>query len=200
MIVVVEGISAAGKTSWCRRHGAGHVVAESRPAGPAPDRDSDPRGAARFWIEENARRWQAAREMAARAGLAVCDTDPLKLHYSYGLWRIGKLAGEHWRFERDLAREAVAQGRLGLADLYLVSRIGPDGARVRRDADPSRTRRNFELHVRLGPPLIEYYGAMDAVLPERVIWTLPEEGVPAAPPRDKGADLLLFDALIDRLP
>lgn len=200
MIVVVEGISAAGKTSWCRKHGAGHVVAESRPAGPVPDRDGDPQGAARFWIQENARRWQAAREMDERTGLAVCDTDPLKLHYSYGLWRIGALAREHWLFERDLTREAVAEGRLGLADLYLVSRIGPDAARARRDADPSRTRRNFELHSRLGPPLIEWYGAVEAVLPERVIWTLPEGGVPAARPRGKGHDLLLFDALIDRLP
>ena len=200
MIVVVEGISAAGKTSWCRRHGAGHLVEEARPDGPVPDRDLDPQGAARFWIAENVRRWRLARDMERRTGLAVCDTDPFKLHYSYGLWRIGALAGEHWRFERDLNRAAFAEGRLGFADLYLVSPIGADAARAQRDADPHRRRRNFDLHVRLGPALIDWYGAIETILPGRVVWELPEDGVPAAAARDKAGDLVLFDALMARLP
>lgn len=201
MLVVVEGVSAAGKTSWCERHGAGHVVAESRPAGPVPDRGHDPRGAAGFWVAENARRWQTARELAARTGLAVCDTDPLKLHYSYGLWRIGALAREHWLVERDLTREAIVTSQLGFADLYLVSRISEERARAQRGADASRSRRLFDLHVRLGPPLIDWYKAVETLLPGRVIWALPEDGVPTAEPRGNGdEDLALFDALIGRLP
>ena len=200
MIVVVEGISAAGKTSWCRRHGAGHLVEEARPDGPVPDRDADPQGAARFWIEENVRRWRLAREMEQRTGLAVCDTDPFKLHYSYGLWRIGALADVHWFFERDLNREAFAQGRLGLADLYLVSRIGADAARAQRDADSHRRRRNFDLHVRFGPALMDWYEAIETILPGRVVWELPADGVPAAPARAEGDALALFDALMARLP
>src|SRR5829696_1740983 len=199
MIVVVEGISAAGKTSWCRMHGGDHVVEEARPEGPVPDRQTDPLGAARFWIEENARRWRLAREMEERTGLAVCDTDPLKLHYSFGLWRIGGLAGETWLFERELAREAVAAGRLGFADLYLVRRIDADQARSQRDADPTRRRRNFDLHVRLEPPLMEWYRAVEAILPGRVTWSWPADGVPAADSRGRGDDPALFEALMDRL-
>ncbi len=29
MIVVVEGISASGKTSWCAKHGDGQIIAEN---------------------------------------------------------------------------------------------------------------------------------------------------------------------------
>ncbi len=199
MIVVVEGISAAGKTTWCRRHGAGHLVEESRPEGPVPDRETDPQGAARFWTEENARRWQLARETDERTGLAICDTDPLKLHYSFGLWRIGALARESWRFDRDLAREAVAAGRLGFADLYLIRRIDADQARAQRDSDATRRRRNFDLHVRLEPPLVEWYRAIEAILPGRVTWSWPADGVPAAEPRGRGNDLALFDALVGKL-
>ncbi len=199
MLVVVEGISAAGKTLWCRAHGAGHVVEEARPDGPVPDRADDPAGAARFWTAQNACRWQAAKEVAARTGLAVCDTDPLKLHYSFCLWRIGALEGEHWRFERGLARKAVAKGELGFADLYLVTRIDPELARAQRDADATRTRRNFELHLKLQPPLIEWYRGVEAILPGRVTWTLPESGVPKIEPRPRGDDAALFDTLMELL-
>ena len=200
MIVVVEGISAAGKTSWCRKHAAGQIVEEASPTLPVPDRESEPERAAAFWIEQNARRWQLAVEMEPLTSLAVCDSDPLKLHYSYGLWRIGWLAEEHWQLERDLTRRAVRDGRLGFADLYLVKPIAPDAARRQRDSDPSRTRRNFELHVRLGPPLIEWYRAVEAILPGRVRWDFPEQGIPAADPRARDEDAQLFDALIGRLP
>lgn len=199
MIVVVEGISAAGKTSWCRRNGVGHLVEESQPKGPVPDRETDPRGAARFWTEENARRWRLARDIEQRTGLAICDTDPLKLHYSFCLSRIGGLAREHWLFERDLAREFVAAGRIGFADLYLVRRIDPDQARAQRDSDTTRRRRNFDLHVRLEPPLMEYYRAIEAILPGRVAWSWPADGVPAVGRRDREEDLALFDALMKRL-
>src|SRR5205814_9790525 len=40
--------------------------------------------------------------------------------------------------------------RSALADLFLVSDIDDATLRARRDADPTRTRRNFERHVRVG--------------------------------------------------
>jgi hypothetical protein len=199
MIVVVEGISAAGKTRWCRRHAPGHIVREARPGPDVPDRAAEPEQAAAFWIEQNMRRWQLAVEMEARTGLAVCDSDPLKLHYSYGLWRIGVLAEKHWRLERELTRRAVSAGRLGLADLYLVKRIDAEQARRQRDADPNRSRRHFDLHVRLGPPLEAWYRAVETVLPGRVRWILPDDGVPAAPQRPREDDTRLFEALLERL-
>ena len=199
MIVVVEGISAAGKTRWCRRHAAGHVVEEAQPAGDVPDRAIDPEGAARFWTEQSARRWQESLELEARTGLAVCDSDPLKLHYSFGLRRLGLLGERHWNFECARVREAVASRRLGFADLYLVKRIDPETARRQRDADPHRSRRHFDLHVRLGPPLEQWYQAIEALLPGRVRWALPEEGVPKVTPRRREGDAALFDALLERL-
>lgn len=81
MIVVVEGISAAGKTTWCRKHAAGILVAESYPA----DRHAQPAEGletARYWADWNTRRWKDALSIEASGGLAICDTDPLKLHFS----------------------------------------------------------------------------------------------------------------------
>ncbi|HEY1985895.1 MAG TPA: hypothetical protein VGG85_10815, partial [Terracidiphilus sp.] len=52
----------------------------------------DPVGAARFWVEQGARRSMAARAMERSSGIAVCDTDPLKLHYVWSLGQIGVTA------------------------------------------------------------------------------------------------------------
>lgn len=195
MILVVEGISAAGKTSWCNRHANGHVVPEAAATGPAPDRDADPVANAGFWVDQAMRRWSLASELARQTGLAVCDTDPLKLHFHWSLWRIGVLPDIHWRLETELAREAVRTGRLGFADLYLVKTIDPKAARRQREADTNRTRRNFDLHVRLGPPLAEWYQALEQLLPGCVLWALPER-VPNAWPREREEDLFVFDRLV----
>ena len=87
MIVVIEGISAAGKTTWCRAHWPA-FVREAPPPAEAPDRASTPAAAARYWAERNAQRWRAAQAREAIDGIAVCDSDPFKLHYVWSLWRI----------------------------------------------------------------------------------------------------------------
>ena len=200
MIVVVEGISAAGKTSWCLAHAARNLVAETPPQGFAPDRASDPEAAARFWVGRSEERWSAALALDRRTGLAVCDTDPLKLHYVWSLWRIGAIGETAWRLERDLSRAAVARGTLGWADLYLVKEIAAADARRQRDGDPGRSRRNFDVHVRLAEPLAAWYAALGDLLPGRVLFRFPDDGIPALPPRSRRVgDLALFDALIDSL-
>jgi hypothetical protein len=200
MIVVVEGISAAGKTSWCLAHAGRDLVAEPAPPDSVPDRASDPEAAARFWVGRSEARWSAALALERRTGLAVCDTDPLKLHYAWSLRRIGAIGERAWRLERDLSREAVGRGTLGFADLFLVKRIEPAEARRQRDGDPGRSRRNFDLHVRLAEPLAAWYSALADLLPGRVLFDLPEEGAPPVAPRSTRAeDPALFEALMDSL-
>jgi len=94
VIIVVEGPSASGKTTWIQTHALDGVVAESALADPPEDASA----AALFWAENGARRWEQAIATEQRAGISVCDTDPLKLHYGWSLWRIG--AGSRQVFKR----------------------------------------------------------------------------------------------------
>ena len=195
VIVAVEGLSAAGKTTWCRRH-AVDFVAEYVPTGTEPD-GTDLAAQAVYWVAVNSQRWDNARRLEQHTGLAVCDSDPLKLHYSWCLSRIGTAPPE--RFERELAqvRRAFAAGTLGLADLVLVSIPSLETLQRQRNADPTRRRRHFDLHSQLGEHLRTWYAGVDALDPGRVIWELPAEGVPAdvPQPRDQRSDLALLDAL-----
>jgi hypothetical protein len=121
MIVAIEGPSAAGKTTWCQRHvAAASVIPEYALTGTEPD-GTDLPIQAEYWVTVNSHRWAQARHAESATGLAVCDSDPLKLHYSWCLSMIG--AAPRARFEHELAvvRTAFAAGRLGLVDVVLIS-------------------------------------------------------------------------------
>jgi len=140
-----------GNSTGERRHCWSYAA-----AGPL---NRDASAAARFWAENGARRWEQAIATEQRAGVAVCDTDPLKLHYSWSLWRIG--AGSSLVLQRqvDAYREMMDD------DAYFVSIPDPEVLELRRTGDPGRRRRNFTLHARLGEPLREWYAALDEVCP-----------------------------------
>jgi hypothetical protein len=201
VIVVVTGPSAAGKTTWCRQEHPEDLIPEYEPTGQEPAGD-DPLAQAAFWSEVNCARWSKAVDRERASGLAVCDDDPLKLHYAWSLVRVGLADPELWRREMAADREAVERRRLGFADLVLVSVPSLAVLRRHREADTARRRRNFERHVRLAEPLREWYSALDRVSPGRVSWRLPIGGVPTSGslPRTDRYDIGLFDRLIDALP
>ena len=187
MIVVVEGPSAAGKTTWSQQHGA-LVVGEDRLLAPA---DAIPEESTRFWLEANCSRWAVALETEAHFGDAVCDTDPLKLNYQYCLARIGALP---WRVVHDAVgsyRDAIVEKSLGIADVIVCSFPAVEVLEQRKLTDESRRRRNFELHRQMSEPLHDWYGALDSAEPGRVVWHLPDD-LPASVVRDR-FDITLFD-------
>ncbi len=198
VIVVVEGPSGAGKTTWCRTHGGAHALLESLPDGSIVPEDEG--AAARFWVERNAARWAKVRAREERDGLVVVDTDPFKLHFTWTLYQSGQTTRRAWELMRDVAREAFAAGRYGLADLIYVSDLDEPTLRARRDADATRTRRNFERHVKLRDSLIAWYRAIDAIEPGRVVFGLPDTGIEpkllALGPRTIRSGAALFDRLL----
>jgi len=202
MIIVVEGPTAAGKTSWVTAHHSQVAIWEYRSAGNEPDRSTDPETAARFWAEANAERWQQALDTENVHGLAVCDTDPFKLHYVWGLWWLGEVDTAVWEAEARINRKHFETGRLGLADLVLCEMPDLGVLQNRRAGDRTRTRRNFDLHVRLAEPLRRWYETMDRLEPGRVRWALPPDGSTPAPPapRVDRSDPRRFDDFLGALP
>jgi hypothetical protein len=197
LIVVVEGPSAAGKTSWCRRQ-VGRFVAEQVPTGTEP---ADGQALARHWVRVGIRRWAEAEEQECRDGIAFCDTDPVRLHYAWGMAALGLAPRALFDRELAVARVAFDAGQLGLADAVLVGLPDVDTLQRRRDQDPTRRRRNFATHVQLREPLRQWYATLDRLDPGRVIWDLPAEGVPTLPaPRSRRTGVDLLDALVAALP
>jgi hypothetical protein len=201
VIIVVEGPSGAGKTTWCRTHAGANALLEALPDHATVP--TEPQAAARFWVERNVARWTEVLAREARDGLVVVDTDPFKLHFVWTLFRTGQVSDVEWTMQRDAARDAFASGRYALADVFLVSDVDLDTLRARREGDPSRTRRNFERHVRLRDTLLRWYGAIDRLEPGRVVFGLPAGGIApeliAKGKRERRSGPDLFDQLMSEL-
>ena len=200
MIIAVEGPSAAGKTTWCRQHTLG-LVEEYAPTGVEPD-GSDAAWQAAYWVGVNSGRWRAAVDLEVRSGTAICDSDPLKLHYSWCLGRVGAAPWSRFEHEFSQTRDAFASGSLGFADLVLISIPATDILQAQRDADTSRRRKTFALHRTLAEPLRSWYEAVEALEPGRVVWGLPTNGLPRSSPgpRAQRSDPALLDQLMHLLP
>lgn len=197
----MEGPSAAGKTTWCRRV-TDQFVAEYAPTGCEPN-DSDPQAQGRYWTEVNAQRWSKAMDLENTLGQALCDSDPLKLHYSWCLYRIGAAPRARFTHEYQQVRQAMRRRQLGFADAVLVTI--PDEATLRRqkEGDATRTRRSFDLHVQLRTPLQEWYRVLAELSPERIAWELPQtwhRPFADVPVRAERYNVELLDNLIRHLP
>lgn len=125
MIVVVEGPSGAGKTTWCRTHGGVYALLEELPdhATVPPE----PEAQARFWVDRNIAPWKQVLERERRVGLVVVDVDPFKLHFVWTLWRSGQVPQREWDLQRETSREAFSAGGYALADLYLTRVVASSG-------------------------------------------------------------------------
>lgn len=201
MIVVVEGPSGAGKTTWCRTHGRSYALLEELPDhATVPD---DPEAEARFWVERNVARWRQVMERERRDSLVVVDTDPFKLHYIWTLWRTDQVPQREWDLQREASREAFGSGRYALADLYFVADVDEKTLHARRDADKTRTRGGFARHILLRESLLRWYRAIDELEPGRVVFGLPDTGIApdllALGPRKVRSGAELFERLLARL-
>ena len=164
LIICVEGPSAVGKTTLAK------ALARECGAAVVPELDSSdappPGRSAAWFVERHAAQWRLARKLAAGAPFAVLDGDPFK-----GLWYNRVYADEGWEGVETVAplyRAQIEAGALAFPDLYVALTASEDELRRRRDGDPTRSRRNFERHLRLTGPLLDYFGALHDAAPERV--------------------------------
>ena len=190
MIVVVEGPSAAGKTTWCRRH-------------------------ADLWLPEPGRwpweeilryqldRWRQATEADAHGRVVVLDGDPVKLYYAWAQLKLGLISDDAWRAEVERVRALFLIGQFGLPDLVLYADPGADELARRKETDHTRTRRNFDLHLVMAPHFGTWFEALAALEPDRVRWEHPESGLDpellALGRRRNRSDVNQLDALLDGL-
>lgn len=194
MLIVVEGISAVGKTTWASRYGP-MVVDEI--SGNPPE-DSSVTAAGQYWSERHSERWQLGLALEQGHKIVCFDTDPLKIHYSWCLWQIGEGSREAWMATVESSRELIVQKRLGFADRVLFLERSEEEVRLQRANDITRRRGNFETNVRLCKPLRHWYQMLETLSPGSVVFNAHQATDPT--PTHLRADrynLQLFDALIN---
>lgn len=201
-IICLEGPSAVGKTTLAaalaRRAGAA-VIPELDASAAPPVEDS-----AAWFVDAHAAQWRRARDLAKAAPLVVMDSDPFK-----GLWFNWVFAEQGWPgigVQAPLHRAHVEAGTLAFPDLYVVLLATEPQLRARRAGDPTRTRRNHEMHLRLIHPQRRYFEALRVADPPRVLLidttardTLPDAVLAAVErlPPDPPNSMRLFYHMVD---
>jgi hypothetical protein len=164
VIVAIEGPSAVGKTSWCRKH-APRYVKEAPSDLDAPDLFADPIDVANFWVPFNIGLWESALRIEKEEGIAFCDSDPLRLYFSFSLWKTGALDRRLFDAEARLYRLAMASHRVGFADFVLWEEAPLEELRLRAKAGVVHRRRRHELYLSLIPWMKVWFEARERALP-----------------------------------
>jgi hypothetical protein len=167
MIVAIEGASAAGKTTWCRRYFP-HHVSEAPENIVAPDLFADPPEVGKFWVNHAIENWQKALALESEHGIAVCDGDPFHLYYAWALWKSGALTSALFEIESSLYRDAFHKQRIGFVDHVLWLDVPIGELRHRAQADDMRRRKRHEIYLALVPWMTSWFTSREAVLPGTV--------------------------------
>ncbi len=168
MIISLEGPSAAGKTTWCRKHCLHAWVEEAPHHIAAPDLYADPAEVARFWVNHNSANWQRALELEREHGIAVCDGDPFHLYFAWSLWKSGAIDSRLFEIERELYRSAFERRQMGFVDCVLWLEAPEDELRRRAQADTVRKRKRHEIYLALVPWMKRWFDARERLLPGSV--------------------------------
>jgi hypothetical protein len=193
MMIVIEGISSAGKTTRASRYMPAVVdeVTGLTPPGEVA-------AAGQYWSDRNSERWQRGLELERTYAIVCFDTDPLKIHYMWCLWQTGKGLRDVWLANVEATRERISKKHLGFADRIALLEPSKDVIRLQKDDDRTRRRSNFETHVRLYEPLRRWYVLLESLAPGRVVFNAhqTEDPMPMNLRKDRYS-LQLFDALIE---
>jgi hypothetical protein len=200
MILCLEGASAVGKTTTCRALEArlkAAVVPEVNALFERPHSAPDD-----WYLERQVDRYTRACQALETHPLAVLDGDPFQpLWYN---WSFGFKDCQSLDHLRGFFRPLVASGTLSLPARYFLLVTDEGELRRRREADQTRSRRNFERHLCLVETQRRYFSAMATLAPHLVEVIAADsvqgnlayiqEGINSAPATVDA--LKLFDALV----
>ncbi len=200
MIVAVEGPSAVGKTSWCKRNYPDQTVFEAPEEIVSPDISSDPEQAAEFWVGYDVKRWRRALAVEKATGLAVCDVDPLHIYYAWALWKYGEIDSTLFDLEASLYRDAIGRQEIGFPDRIWWLDAPLDVLRARARSDPSRRRKQHEKHLRISPLIKTWFEILNqfrpGILADANLGSAADEST-KTPTAAQRYDLRLFDKALD---
>lgn len=152
-VICFEGASAAGKSSvskYLRDNFNAFVMPEVN----LLFHRSEPEP--KFWyLERQVERWQMALEDSTKHEIVILDGDafqPLWYNWSYDFD-----FGEPFEDISGFYRKRIAAGEIDFPDRYFILTASPDELKIRKIADASRTRKNFERHLRFIQPQTAYF-------------------------------------------
>jgi deoxyadenosine/deoxycytidine kinase len=158
-IICFEGASAVGKTSLSK------YLSENFNVYVIPEVNllfqrtpSEPK----FWyFEKQIERWELAFNASKNYQIVILDGDPFQpLWYN---WAYNFDVLQSLESTTDFYREKLADGKIAFPDKYFILTVNNDDLRKRKINDASRTRKNFERHLRFIKPQLAFFSFIKSI-------------------------------------
>lgn len=158
-IICFEGASAVGKTSLSKylhdNYNAFVIPEVNLLFGRKPD---EPKFR---YFEKQVERWDLAFKSSKNYEIVILDGDPFQpLWYN---WAYNFDVLEPLESITGFYREKLAAGKIGFPDKYFILTVETDELKKRKIKDASRTRKNFDRHLRFIEPQIAYFNFVKSI-------------------------------------
>jgi hypothetical protein len=203
-IICFEGASAVGKTSlskYLSENFNAYVIPEVNLLFQrTPDEP-------KFWyFEKQVERWELAVKASKNYQIIILDGDPFQpLWYN---WAYNFDVLQPLESTAEFYREKLVEGKIAFPGKYFILTANNDDLRNRKISDTSRTRKNFERHLRFIKPQLAFFSFIKSINNDLVEFIENHEiektaatvinSVPLEHP-NQDSSLALFDAAIIRL-
>jgi hypothetical protein len=169
-IVTLEGPSGVGKTTAA----SGICEAESAVRVPEVNElfDTTQEDSTTWYYERQCDRWRRAIELEDEYEVVILDGDVFQpLWYN---WSLQSLSSEETTVEQFAPVETIAnfyrpklsEQEIGFPDRYCILTADEQTLRRRKTMDETRTRQNFEAHLKLNAPQRRYWESLQSVAPK----------------------------------
>ncbi len=202
MILVIEGPSAVGKTTWCRAHSADGFVEEAGEISKRPIFTPIPlklRTSGAILISAIGRElyaWNSNPALPSAMGIHFTSISPG--HFGKPDYFPARL----FEMEASLYRRAFHERRLGFADRVCWQEAPVEELRRRAKSDRHRKRRRHEMYLKLVPWMRAWCKVREQVLPGAFgDWPEHAEDEFSRSSSEPAFryDIKIFDQMIDRL-
>lgn len=155
-IICLEGASGIGKTTAAKFMSSefGYVrVPEVNELFKRPAKESSI-----WYFQMQVKRWAMATDVSKSGNVAILDGDHLQpIWYNWifadsGFQPISEII--------ELYKSSFSKGDISFPDAYVVLTLDTDELIARKERDHTRSRRNFETHLKLIGRQIEYFRAL----------------------------------------
>ncbi|MEW6991140.1 chloramphenicol acetyltransferase [Colwelliaceae bacterium 6441] len=155
-IICLEGASGIGKSTtslFLEENFNFKVIPEVNELFQRPVKES-----ATWYFEKQVERWRLAENASINDGNVVLDGDPMQpLWYN---WIFHDLGFQPLQEVFEFYDYAIQSKKIKFPEKYFILTASEIVLRKRKEGDKNRTRRNFETHLKLISPQLDYFSVM----------------------------------------
>jgi len=158
-VICLEGASGIGKSTtslFLKEHFNFKIVPEVNEMFERPIKESST-----WYFEKQVERWRLAENESINGSNVILDGDPMQpIWYN---WIFSDLGFQPIQQVFEFYSDAILREEIKFPEKYFILTASETELRKRKECDKNRTRKNFETHLKLISPQLDYFSKMNSL-------------------------------------